>query len=664
MPRPRLLPSLLPALLLGSTLWFAACAGGDGGPADAAGGPDASLGDVALTDGGGADAASGDAATLDGTAPDGSGDASPDLQGDVTEPPPGPLDEETAAALQIVLDEYLAFSGDPGVTFAVRTGDGRVWSGAAGMADWVAGTAMAPDMGFRVGSNTKPLLATVVLQLVEEGRLGLDDPLGDHLPGYPTWSAITIRQLLRMQSGIPDYLTQADLMLAFAADATRVFAPAELLAAVADDPLLFAPGEGCRYSNTNYIVLGLIVEGATGHPIAQEIDDRIVRPLGLTNTWLDVERAVHPTLAHGYMDLGIVAKLFGVPVELLALIPRETFVDATTIDVTYVFDPSISWAAGALVASAEDMVVFMRALLRGALLGPDMLAAMQDVTDCSILDSPARYGLGMIRHETGYGTAWGHGGLNFGYQASTYHLPERDLTWSHMHDYLPEQSWMLEYEAVKVLVDGPPGAAEACVPPEGMFATDDGPYLLLRFKGWVNAAGAAQPVPALAYARQVTGDAAVPLYGTWATATRKQQGLQTRVELSSLAPSVDSGADWRLALVSLAPALVARIGAAAPHELTQQDIASAIGLVASVDLDPQTGKASRMCFTAVPDLSRPSRVAACDTAGFRGDVGEPVKLFAALAVTDDPARVAQTLTAFGLAPCLCADAAGEWTACP
>ena len=254
-------------LLAGLGLLVASCGGSDGqsGVTDTLGGGDGG--------GGGADTAS---------APD-SGAA------DTDDPA---LSAETAALLQRVLDEHVAFSADPGVTAAVRTPAGAWWTGSAGAADLSDDSPMAPDQRFRAGSNTKPIVAAAVLQLVEEGYISLDAPLTDYLPDYDDWSDVTVRMLLNMRSGIPDFLANTTFMLGALAAPNEPVTPEAVVEAGRAQGMNFEPGTDGAYTNTSYVLLGLIIEAVTGNDALDEIEERILVPLGMEDSYFDRGRGL------------------------------------------------------------------------------------------------------------------------------------------------------------------------------------------------------------------------------------------------------------------------------------------------------------------------------------------------------------------------------------
>ena len=263
--------------------------------------------------------------------------------------------------------------------------------------------APAPAGGrFRVGSVTKTFVATVVLQLQAERRLGLEDPVQRWLPGVvPGGDRITLRQLLNHTSGLYDYTDALDLSPeAWLPQRFRSWEPAELVALATARPPLFDPGTDWSYSNTNYVLLGMVVKAVTGHDHGTEIQRRILRPLGLRQTDVPGDRVGIAGLhAHGYLPVGPEG--------------AEKPVDVTRLN------PSIAGAAGEMISSTADLNTFFRALLTGRLLPPAQLTAMTTMV-------PGHdYGLGLERTTLSCGvTVYGHGGGIFGYATVSFHTPD------------------------------------------------------------------------------------------------------------------------------------------------------------------------------------------------------------------------------------------------
>ena len=247
----------------------------------------------------------------------------------------------------------------------------------------------------RVGSITKTVIATIALQLVGEGRLRLDDTIERWLPGMvPDGSAITIRMLLNHTSGIYDYVSDPDWNVAVFADPNRDWSPQELVAVGNAHSPMFPPGQGLSYSNTGYILIGLVLEKATGQPLQDLVTQRVVRPLHLHDTYLATSARFRGAYAHGYFPPSLTG---------------DGYLDASS------FHPSIGWAAGALVSTAPDLARFYQALLSGRLLTPALLNEM--TTTVTGPDYPGiGVGLGIWSVETPCGTVWGHEGGIPGYK--------------------------------------------------------------------------------------------------------------------------------------------------------------------------------------------------------------------------------------------------------
>jgi D-alanyl-D-alanine carboxypeptidase len=298
--------------------------------------------------------------------------------------------EAREPGLQRALDNLVA-AGVPGAVLLVREG-GRTIRLTSGYGNLKPRTPVRATDRFRVGSITKAFVATVVLQLVGEKKLSLTDTVERWLPGViPNGERITMRHLLNHTSGLFDYGGDRKWLEAAYRDPLRRWTPREIVAVATAHMPHFVPGAGWSYSNTNYFVVGLIVEAATGRKLESELRRRIFAPLRLRATSLDTVPRIAGPHAHGY---------FVGPLE----------------DVT-VGSPSYVWAAGALVSTADDVARFFRALLGGRLLRPDLLRAMET----TVADAPGfSYGLGVQNVATPCGVSWGHSGGSPGYSVDSY----------------------------------------------------------------------------------------------------------------------------------------------------------------------------------------------------------------------------------------------------
>ncbi|MFC8216920.1 serine hydrolase domain-containing protein [Streptomyces sp. NPDC057362] len=289
--------------------------------------------------------------------------------------------------------------GVPGVTATARDGH-RTWSRTEGVGDLRTGEPRSERDRYRVGSITKTFVATVVLQLEAEGRLSLDDTVDEWLPGVVEGNGnhgdrITLRQLLNHTSGIYNYTADEEFARThFARDGFLehrydTVTPRQLVAiATAHEPD-FAPGTDWRYSNTNYILAGMVIEEATGRPYAEEVRRRIIDPLKLRATSVPGTRVSLPRpSSRAYSKLAESAT-------------------GPTYDVTRL-NPSMAGSAGEMISDSADLNRFYTALLRGRLLPAKQLAEMTTTVPAM---PGASYGLGLIKRELDCGvTVWGHGG--------------------------------------------------------------------------------------------------------------------------------------------------------------------------------------------------------------------------------------------------------------
>ncbi|WP_344071680.1 serine hydrolase domain-containing protein [Streptomyces crystallinus] len=265
---------------------------------------------------------------------------------------------------------------------------------------------------FRMGSNTKTMMATLVLQLVAQDRLALTDPVEKWLPGrVPDGRAITLRMLLNHTSGLRDYTEDPAILPSIMGQDQRGWTSRELLAlGVRHDPL-FPPGSSWAYSNTNYAAIGAVLEEATGRSLAELVRDRIARPLGLRHTYYATDAAWHGPHARG-QEPDAAHMPPGVPTEY------RDFAGAHRDGQVDVSDNNPSWggAAGAVVSSAGDWHTFFTALMSGRLLPAAQLAQMRTAVPVfpDQPDGPG-YGLGIATVPTPCGRVWSHDGGIPGY---------------------------------------------------------------------------------------------------------------------------------------------------------------------------------------------------------------------------------------------------------
>lgn len=307
----------------------------------------------------------------------------------------------TAAAILAEVDAERKRLDVPGAVIAVRSPDGERWSAALGTRDIATGAPLAVDAVLRVGSVTKTIVATVILRLTETGALGLDDEAQTHLPHLNLPSGVTVRRLLGMTAGLPEYTTE-EFLTALLAAPERIWRPHELVEFAQRDPQHFAPGESWEYCNTGYILLGMLAEHVTGVRVEDLAARFVFDQLGLNDTSLPprcTEGASLPDAAvRGYLRDG------------------TALVDATDIN------PSWAWTAGNALSTADDLVVLVEALVRGDLLSEQTQRVR--MTGLPIAGTNWAYGLGIAD----FGGIWGHNGQLPGFQTFTGHDPQTGAT--------------------------------------------------------------------------------------------------------------------------------------------------------------------------------------------------------------------------------------------
>jgi D-alanyl-D-alanine carboxypeptidase len=317
---------------------------------------------------------------------------------------------DTRAALDAAFKKSFKESGAPGAVAAVRTPEGA-WVGTLGVADRASKEPMQADMHQRIGSVTKTFTTTLLLQAEDEGLLSLDDTIDQYIKGVPNGDKITLRQMANMTSGIASYTADDQWVKEWSSDPYRVWKPEELAQAGIKDSPLFDPGTEWFYSNTNYVLLGLVLEQVTGKPIGDLYREQIIEPLGLKNTSFpdQADSSIPDPHAQGYTLQGQS--------------------DGEPADVTD-WNPSWAWTAGAMISTVEDLLIYGRALGTGkGLLSPEQQSERLDsfVSDVPPLNQPPlkgdlAYGIGL-----GKDHGWiGHNGEIPGFNTYLFYHPELD----------------------------------------------------------------------------------------------------------------------------------------------------------------------------------------------------------------------------------------------
>lgn len=318
------------------------------------------------------------------------------------------IDAQFGTALQALLDDWRDSHNIVGVTMALSIAGRESWAGASGLSDRDAATVMMPDDGFRIGSITMTFVSVVALQLAQEGILQLDQALADFVPDFPNAENITLRQLLNHTSGIFNYV-DGTFIEELVSDTHKMWRPDELVAVAAARVPLFEPGSGWSYSNTNYILVSMVVEAATGSPFLNELNQRVIVPLELTQTRLATGEDMQSDLVHGYSNVGS---------------------DGTNDDVTnmsYTALETAAGAAGAMVSNTEDLVRFVTALFaEQQLLDDAQREQMLNFVSTGGSDTLMLYGLGIYQTQSAAGVTWFHSGGVPGFSAVMAYAPEQD----------------------------------------------------------------------------------------------------------------------------------------------------------------------------------------------------------------------------------------------
>jgi D-alanyl-D-alanine carboxypeptidase len=331
-----------------------------------------------------------------------------------------------ASALRPKLQEIFADTLTPGAVVLVRSPELGDWTAAFGTRALGSADPVTLADHVRIGSNTKTWTGTVILQLVQEGKLTLDEPVSTYRPDVPNGQHITIAELLDMRSGLYNYSESLELNQTLDTNPAKAWTPDELLAIAYRNPAYFPPGQGFHYSNTNTVLLGLIIEKLTGNPVEQEFQRRIFTPLGLRNTHLPprTSNALPAPYPNGYQ--------FGSNVETMAtqVLPPDQQAAARAgilkpLDATHA-NPSWAWTAGSGISTAEDLARYGQALVGGGLLNDTMqkqrLASIRPINPADP-KSPG-YGLALAQ----FGPVFGHTGELPGYNSFMGHDPRRKIT--------------------------------------------------------------------------------------------------------------------------------------------------------------------------------------------------------------------------------------------
>lgn len=309
---------------------------------------------------------------------------------------------EIQLALHQIVERNLAATETPGALVGVWYPGQGAWQHAAGVADLETGAPVTLEDHVRIASNTKTFVATVVLQLVDEGLVGLDDPIENYVAGIPNGTTITVRQVLGMNSGIADFIAVPEITAEYAANPLIAMTHDEILGWIRESEPDFVPGTQVHYSNSNYVILGFLIEAVTGRSPAKEIEARLIAPLGLTGTSFPLTPFMPEPVMHGYF-----AENLGDPL----------------IDVTR-SNPNFPWTSGAMISTLADMHTWVKALVTGSTLLSAGTLAERNAWEGLVPNAPVGYGLGILNFR-GF---LGHNGGIAGYSSWMLHNPDNGFT--------------------------------------------------------------------------------------------------------------------------------------------------------------------------------------------------------------------------------------------
>jgi D-alanyl-D-alanine carboxypeptidase len=313
------------------------------------------------------------------------------------------LDAATKAKLKQIVESQFAKSGMPGVAVLVSIGDRR-WETTLGVSDLETNEPFALDDHVRIASITKTFAATAILQLVDNGKLSLDDTLDSFVPGIPNGENVTVRDLLAMSSGIYDFTSDQAFLDAFAANPNMAWTPEQSVNIMKQHPSQFEPGTKTVYCDSNYVLLGLILEKVTGKDAAKVIDQRVVKKAGLPETSFPTTPGLTDPHATGYLP--------------------DPDDPSKPLTVVGDINPQVGWTAGAMNSTLDDLQKWSKTLADGSLLSPELQRQRLKSNRFEGVKINAGYGLGVER----INDLVGHNGAILGFSTAMYRYPHADAT--------------------------------------------------------------------------------------------------------------------------------------------------------------------------------------------------------------------------------------------
>jgi D-alanyl-D-alanine carboxypeptidase len=327
-----------------------------------------------------------------------------------------PNTSELKTALQLKLDEWHKAGSFPGATLGVVLANGESFGLAVGVSDREAKTAMRPNDRMLAGSVGKTFAAATALQLIKEGKINLDDKIEKYL-GSEQWFArlpnakeITVRQLMNHTSGLVRYEFKDQFTKDLTANPEKVWKPAELVAYLLDEKAPFEAGKGWDYSDTNYIVLGMIIEKVTGRKFYDEANRRLIKPLKLTDT-IPQDGPRLKGLVQGYAG------------------PNNPFggTDAMIVNGKFAINPQFEWTGGGYASTAHDLARWAKMFYEGKAFSAELLPQVVEGVAAPMLGRESKYGLGAIIRKTPVGTSYGHSGFFPGYMTDMMYFPDQKI---------------------------------------------------------------------------------------------------------------------------------------------------------------------------------------------------------------------------------------------
>ena len=317
----------------------------------------------------------------------------------------------------------------PGTMVLLRTPQGEFVYG-YGATEVGGTTPPRADTHFRIASNTKTMTAAVIVLLAQEGKLRFDDPVSKYVSGVPNGDNITIRELLKMRSGLFNYTSAPELAESLDRDPTRVWTTDELLTIAFKHPPAYAPGTAYEYCNTNYALLGLIAEKVEGAPLARILQDRLFGPLSMKDTLLpaSTSNTIPAPYAHGYLYGSSSYALADAPYPADLITAARAGTLKPNDDTGQ--NPSYALAAGGVISTADDLATWMRALVGGKILGADYQRQWLDSPEPEDPSKPLgqKYGYGITLMTFGPNSLYFHGGEMPGYNSFMGYDPVNDVT--------------------------------------------------------------------------------------------------------------------------------------------------------------------------------------------------------------------------------------------